>query len=312
VVTFINVKIYFYIMRSGIIKKKKLLPPEIEKINKIGKIALFIEKNHESIIEKYLRGYEERSIVEIGVTSPGDEEYALERWLYKKSIAPNLVGVDKGRAIDRLRTFYAGKLLRKFSITNQRVKEAVYHFFRRERNNFREDDYYDMVGWSFDDALKKEIIPFIEDSYITFVHFYLEEYDKIKDLIDRLDLKKGDAKSLSDTISEESTDLILAFGLFGQLDLGYLEGKNYEEKMKYREEVLSTYDERVKNVIESMYSVLKSHGRVLISNENEVRLIETNPDPYTLDYFKNRFLDKFEIEKIIPGKDRYLMLCRKE
>jgi len=212
--------------------------------------------------------------------------------------------------VDRLITFYIGKLLCTFPHVDYQFKEAVYHFFRRERKDFDNDDCYKMKGWSFDDALKEEIIP-LNSSYSTYMHFYLEEYEKIKDLIKKLDLKKGDVKNLYNVIQEESIDLILAFGLFGQLDLGYLDGKDYEEKIKYREEVLTTYDERVEKAIESMYRILRPNGVALISNGNKVSLIESNSNPYTLEYFKNKFIEKFSIPKIYSGKERYLMICRK-
>ena len=276
------------------------------------KIAAFLEKEHEPIVERYLRNSE--APVSIGISTPGDELNAITRWKYMKSVNPNLEVVETPEEIwSFLKIFLPLAKPKERKVFIDRIDKIL--ALGGPIDETKEEREQLML-----DSLDPTKDP---ESYLSYDLYVRPVEDKI---CESLGIIKGDAKKLEVRFKKGSVDLILALGLFGQLDVASLESGGElligdslirQEFLEHRKaeikKILKSYNERVEKVIKSIYSVLRPKGIVIISNQNKEKLVVSNDKSYDLNYYKNKFeKEGFKIEKIYQGKERYLMICKKE
>ena len=268
--------------------------------------AIKLEREHYPIVEKYLDDPRYNNVLVIGLTTPYTRS-SLRRFLNIKNRVEkrggNCIGVD----------YTVGELLEEYIAL--KVVEGDFDFLEEidpsYSREFIEEDQDQFKNW-----LNGQYSP-IEDEF----RFILFKLRKNKSLYSKVMKEMGviqdDAKELK-TIKDKSIDLILAFGLFGELDLTEFQyDPRSEEEIT---EVLKSYEKRCDEVVDSMHRVLKPKGKCIISNGNKVRLTEFKSiierlgyqPEYDQKFFKELFGKKFSDIEVFNGSTSYLMVCEKE
>lgn len=218
-------------------------------------IAAFLDDDHAARVEELLEDHSDGQPIEVGITG-FEPEAAWERWQYKRSIAPDMVGVDIAPAIEEL-----------------------------------VDAYASIAGSSpADHPMARTIESIYEDRGITDTAYDIDLQDEI---MEREGLVAGDARQLEDAVGSRSTDLLMAFGLFGQLR-DATGDETYDDPIE-------AYDDSVNEVLDSAHEVLDPGGTLVIANEYDLQPATHSDARYGPDHFQDEISERFKIEQTYHG-----------
>lgn len=275
--------------------------------------AIKLGKEHYPIVEKYLGNPEYSKVLVIGLTTPYSRSNLKRFFNIKNRVEERggeCIGVD----------YIIGDLLGEY-IASKAVEGDV-DFLKGLIDP-------SSIEWLTEDAkewLEGKLYEHAEDFNYLLMYIYTELkrhpslYDKI---IKEIGIVKDDAKELK-TISDNSIDLILAFGLFGELDLTNFQYPRFTSSYYLAKEmakILETYEERCDKVIKSMHRVLRPKGVSIVSNNNIEKLTDWQRCIEALGYqpeYDQKFYERlfrqngFSKIEVFNGSESYLMVCEKE
>ena len=302
---------------------------------KEDRYAIKLEREHYPIVEKYLDDPRYNNVLVIGLTTPGTRS-SLRRFLNIKNRVErrggNCIGIEHPEVCELLDEYIALKAV-----------EGDFDFLKK--------GFPSSIGYLIDLAEKSGDLSEIQSYFKCWLEgkLYGQTAQNVRDILasslgelahnlslhnkimEEIGIVYDDAKELK-TIKDESIDLILAFGLFGELDLTKFQHRYYTESIRDRfslrheevikeiKEILETYERRCEEVVDSMYRVLKPKGKCIISNDNEEQLTEFKSiieklgyqPKYDQEFYRKLFGKKFSDIKVFNGSARYLMVCEKE
>lgn len=221
----------------------------------MNKIATFLDDDHADRIEELLADHSDGQPIEVGITG-FEPAAAWDRWQYKRSIAPSMVGVDLEPEIERMVDAYAS--IAGSSPADHPMAETIESIYA---DRGIQDDAYDI-------NLQDEIM-------------------------DAEGLVVGDARELEEAVGEDSTDLLLAFGLFGQL-------KDATGEETY-DDPIEAYDAGVEAVLKSASAVLRPGGRLVVANEYDLQPATHSETRYGPDHFRDVIDDRLDMEETYHG-----------